>query len=178
VLIETFTQPSEYVERVYDGLDKLFNEYKDAWKDQSDRQVESKQVAKQIIEDKEGLVKFLTPEAKGRLIAILCRKYLVKEVDGEQVWDMEEEQEEAIIVILSWIQSRSEARRVFKNVKEESATEVSETEGRTKVYKALDGRESLEFAKWQYYWFTQMPDKVEKKDDKVSVIKQWDLSIF
>ncbi|SFV57508.1 hypothetical protein MNB_SM-4-311 [hydrothermal vent metagenome] len=137
VLIETFTQPSEYVERVYEGLDKLFNEYKDAWKDQSDRQVESKQVAKQI---------------------------------------MEEEQEEAIIVILSWIQSKSEARRVFKNIKEESSAEVSEVEGKTKVYKALDGRELFEFAKWQHYWLTTMPEKTEKKED--TMIKQMDLSIF
>lgn len=173
--VESLTRVNTLIEDSYDNLEKIVFEFQDAWISQSRRQAESKAVAKLVLEDKQNLVRFLTPEAKGRLIAILCRKFWFKEKkDTKFAWDAEERQEDAILVILSWIQSKDEARRVFERVTEENSIRLSEAEGKAKVREALDGLESLKYRNWKRSWYAQLGQKSKTKGQPV---KQWDISI-
>jgi len=174
--VESLTKVHTLIEDSYDDLKGLIDDFQDAWISQTKRQAESKAVAKLVLEDKQNLVRFLTPEAKGRLIAILCRKFWVKEKgDTKFAWDAEERQEDAILVILSWIQSKDEARRVFERVTEENSIRLSESEGRDKVSEALDGLQSLKYYNWKRSWYANLNKKSKTKGKPV---KQWDISIF
>jgi len=174
--IESLTKINTLIEDSYDDLKGLKEKFEEAWQKQTSRQAESKAVAKLVLEDKQNLVRYLTPEAKGRLIAILCRKFWVKDNKYTKIaWDAEERQEDAILVILSWIQSKDEARRVFERVTEENTIKLSESEGRAKVKEALDGLESIKYSNWKTSWYAKLDKKSKTKGKK---LKQWDISIF
>jgi putative intracellular protease/amidase len=69
-------------------------------------QKESEKIAKRLI-DNPDLIKFLTPEGKGRLIASLCHSSWLSR---------EEHQEAAILEVMKTVEKKAEYAKICKNV--------------------------------------------------------------
>ncbi|MCP4969742.1 MAG: hypothetical protein GY932_03980, partial [Arcobacter sp.] len=121
---------------VEEGLEKIEDIYEDFinindrfWRIYFPDLSNERKMSREIIAGKHNtMLKVSTPEAKGALIAYLAKTSATR---------TEETQEQAIIKILYFIQSKKEARNVFKFISS-TGNKVSQEEGEKVIHDILD----------------------------------------
>ncbi len=127
------------------------------WKADDRARQQAEKLAISIINGKQDkLLAVSTPEAKGRMLAILSHT-------SASSW--EEDQERAIIKVLGYIQSRSEARRVFKRMTLNGTQLSSHTVGEEMLHDVLDWFNYDGEAEYKKWWgsLNETPPNVGKK---------------
>ncbi|PLY04673.1 MAG: hypothetical protein C0625_15890 [Arcobacter sp.] len=149
-LVESIADAVELAEEEWEKLTKWWSSKEQAMK-------KAKALAKSINKGlKDDLLSISTPEAKGKMLAILC---------VTEYFDDEEEQEKAIIKVLTYIQSKNEARNVFKSISLKGRR-IDKSEGEEKLHDILD---------WYKYdgekafkeWWSILPELPPRIDQKV-----------
>ena len=112
------------------------------WQELHQLQVEAEYLAENILRDS-SLFKFAAPMVKGRLLAILCRRFLLS---------TESRQEQAIIRLLSYTQSLTEYHEILKYMSESGAVLTSHEakNAENMLNQILDGEEQSRFHVWKY----------------------------
>ena len=131
-LVQSIADASELVEERWNKLEEW-------WEDDKQALQKAKALAKSINSGaKDELLRVCTLEAKGKMLAILAHT---------SFRSFEESQEDAVNHILKYVQSRDEARNVFKSISL-NGKRISEKEGKEKLDKLLDWADQRTFDRW------------------------------
>ncbi len=103
-------------------------------------------------------MRYTSPEAQGRILAILSRRFWVSK---------EELQEKAILKVLKGFQCRREAELVYARITF-GKEPISVDEGRKKLFAILDGREQDQYNAWWDELDETVPEK--KKLEKIAMV--------
>lgn len=99
----------------------------------------AQQLATNILNNPDGFYRFTPPEGKGKMLAILCQTF---------VFRLEEDQEDAILKLLSYTDTKREFSLILKHMSL-SGEKISEGLGLTKLYSLLDFSQEKEFNLWR-----------------------------
>ena len=157
-LVKYLSDKVETLTDTYDTFAQNLADFKMWWKVYVAEQEESEQLARNIIVDKGAILRYASPEAQGRILAILSRRFWL---------NMEELQEKAILKVLKGFQCRREAELVYKHMTLDGS-KISIEEGRKKLFAVLDGREQTKYNAW----WNNLPKTVpeEKKLKKIAMV--------
>ena len=109
------------------------------WNDRRVKNAEAKMLAQNIIADSEGVLRYATPEAQGRMLYIL----------SETFWlTTEENQEKAVIKLLSYIQSEKEFDEVCEHMTPDGQSNHTPDDGKARLNDLLDFTQQGQFDKW------------------------------
>lgn len=146
--IETFEKGMDKIEEIYEGINDIVKSY---WRENFSTLEKEQNIAKGIInasDNEAELLKNLTPEGKGKLLFILSKRSLISKED----W-----QEEAIMKILEFCQSRKEAKQVFKSITSDNSKLEEAEEGKTILLAILDDTGKYEGRTKFYNWYRDLP---------------------
>jgi len=137
---DTFNIISAYaVEYVLNGVSEINEDLKSWWDNFEVGKEESIQLANNILTNSSQMLQFTTPEAKGRILYILTQTF----------WTSDEElQEQAILKVLSWVQSKREANKVFASITDDAENKITIMAGIKKLNHVLDGAEQKKYDLW------------------------------
>ena len=150
-IVQSIMNASELVEKEWEKLQ--------TWWDDSEEAMDKAEALAKSINNKsqDKLLRVSTPEAKGKMLAILSIT---------SWFSFEEEQEEAIVYLLTFIQSKNEAKNVFKSITLDDTRLENEEEGKAKLHHILDGKEQYLFNRW----LGNLPIKPTRLSQKVEAI--------
>lgn len=172
------------VKVVEEGIDKIEEIYKKLrfeikffWSRYFPDLTNERTLSKEIISGKHNtMLKVATPEAKGALIAYLATTSVTR---------TEETQEQAIIKILYFIQSRKEARNVFKSISI-TGNKVSQKEGEKVIHDILDDykirtgviNHGYQGEKNFDKWWDNLPEEPKRKGSPIVAFNDTKFNIF
>ena len=110
------------------------------------------------------MLQFTTPEAKGRMLYVLTQTF----------WTSDEKvQEKAIIELLSYVRTKTEANKVFKSITDDSKMKIAVWEGIKKLNHVLDGPEQKKYD----LWYASLPYKPMRMGLQVAQITKMDFPV-
>lgn len=162
---EAFDMLSAYaVEYVINGVSEINRNLEDWWNDFEVGKKEAIQLANNILSNSSQMLQFTTPEAKGRMLYVLSQTY----------WTSDEElQEQAILKVLSWVQSQREANKVFAAITDNSKQKIAIMAGIKKLNNVLDGPEQKKYD----LWYASLPYKPMRMGLQVAQVTTMDFPV-
>ncbi len=172
-----FKVVDEGLEKIEELYDIFFDTYKEFWIEYFPDLSNERELAKEIVLGKHNtMLKVATPEAKGFLISYLAKTSVTR---------TEETQEQAIINILYFIQSRKEARNVFKSISL-TGGKVSEKLGEKVIHDILDDykirtgvlNHGYQGEKHFDKWWDNLPEEPKRKGSPIVAFNDVKFNIY
>jgi len=156
-MTKVIIEPTLTVIEFYDDFIEDWDNYKLWWEEDYVSEAELRDTINSVLTSRGTALRLATPEAKGRILAILSQE----EASGR----LESRQEDAIVQVFMWTQCQQEADKILKCITLTGKRDQSVEEGKAKLFRVLDPNEVTYFNNW----YNSLDDKAYSEGTTVSM---------